>query len=62
MGVDPADHIAPLDDTGGAGERRLGGCPVAGLEQVRDVVGAFVPTAIRPSAASAVSVTDGSIS
>src|SRR5712672_6747 len=43
MGIDPADHIAALDDASRLGESRLGRGLVAGLEQVRDVVGALVP-------------------
>ena len=43
MRVDPADHVAALDDMRRLGKGGVGRSPVAGLEQVRDVVGAFVP-------------------
>ena len=43
MGVDPADHVAALDDVRRRGKGGLGRGPVSGLEQVRDVVRAVGP-------------------
>ena len=43
MRIDPADHVAALDDVSCPGEGRLGRGFVAGLKQVRDVVRAVVP-------------------
>src|SRR5215471_15959556 len=43
MRVDTADHITPLDDIRGVGEGSVSRSLVAGLEQVRDVVGAIRP-------------------
>jgi hypothetical protein len=43
MRIHPADDVAALDDVLSPGEGRLGRGFVAGLEQVRDVVGALVP-------------------
>ena len=43
LGVHPRDHVAPLDDPGGALDRLVGGGLVAALDEVGDVVGAVVP-------------------
>ncbi len=43
MGIDPADHIAPLDDVRRRRERGVGRRLVAALEQIRDVVRALLP-------------------
>ena len=43
LGVHPRDHIAPLDDPGGALDRLVGGGLVAALDEVGNVVGAVVP-------------------
>src|SRR5882724_11927771 len=41
--VDAADDVAAADHAVGGGEGGLGGSPVAGLEEVGDVVGALIP-------------------
>src|SRR5262249_58142615 len=43
MRIDPADHIPPFDDMRRAGEGGLRRRLAAALQEVRDVVRAFVP-------------------
>ena len=43
MGIDTADHVTPLDHLVGLGESGFGGCGIALLKNMREIVRALVP-------------------